>query len=184
MTGSEDFRKRYRKTIGLFATGVSVLLAEMDGEIRGMTANAVTSLSLDPTLLIVCPSKKSRFAGLIEPGGTFSVNILGDHQEGVSNHFAKTGDKSLTVDAVDTGEPFPMVRWKDADLAPRLEDCVCALACRVDKVHDGGDHWIVVGEVRELYDREGELWPLLFFRGRYHHPSRDAGKLPAADPYV
>ena len=179
MTDSKEFKDRYRKTIGLFATGVSVLLAEKDGEIRGMTANAVTSLSLDPTLLIVCPSKKSRFSGLIEPGGTFSVNILGDHQEDVSNHFAKTGDKSLQIE---TGEPYPVVRWGEGGLAPRLEDCICALACRVQQVHDGGDHWIVVGEVCDLYDLEGELWPLLFFRGRYQHPSRDAGQRPAADP--
>jgi flavin reductase (DIM6/NTAB) family NADH-FMN oxidoreductase RutF len=179
MTDSDDFRTRYRRTIGLFATGVTVLLAERDGELRGMTANAITSLSLDPTLLIVCPSKKSRFGNLMEKGVPFTISILGDHEEDVSNHFAKTGDKGLEEDMK---EPYPLTGWEQEDLAPRLEDCIGALACRVHEMHDGGDHWIVVGEVLDLYDLEGELWPLLFFRGRYHHPSRTSGDLPAADP--
>jgi len=180
MTDLPEFQSRYRKTIGLFATGVTVLLAEKEGELRGMTANAVTSLSLDPTLLIVCPSKKSRFAQLLEEGVPFTVNILGDHQEDVSNHFARTHDDGLKGAE---GEPYALTRWADEGLAPRLNDCIGAMACRVHRMHDGGDHWIVVGEVTDLYDLEGELWPLLFFRGRYHHPSRTSGELPAADPY-
>ena len=180
MTEQQDFQSRYRKTIGLFATGVTVLLTEKDGELRGMTANAVTSLSLDPTLLIVCPSKRSRFAQLMEEGGVFTISILGDHQEDVSNHFAKTRDNGLEGTE---GEPYALTRWKDERLAPRLADCIGAIACEVYRIHDGGDHWIVVGEVTDLHDRDGELWPLLFFRGRYHHPSRTSGELPAADPY-
>ncbi len=182
MTESQDFHARYRKTIGLFATGVTVLLAEKDGELRGMTANAITSLSLDPTLLIVCPSKKSRFSQLMEEGVPFTISILGDHQEGISNHFAKTRDEGLS--AREQGqEPHPLLRFSDESLAPRLADSIGALACRVHRKHDGGDHWIVVGEVIDIYDLEGELWPLLFFRGRYHHPSRTSGDVPAADPY-
>lgn len=181
MTDPQELHARYRKTIGLFATGVTVLLAEKDGELRGMTANAITSLSLDPTLLIVCPSKKSRFAQLMEEGVPFTVSILGDHEEEVSNHFAKTHDSGLQGEE---GEPYALTRWEDESLAPRLTDCIGAMACRVHQVHDGGDHWIVVGEVTDLYDLEGELWPLLFFRGRYHHPSRTTGELPAADPYA
>ena len=77
MSDKEEFQRNYRDVIGLFATGVTVLLTEKDGEVRGMTANAVTSLSLDPTLLIVCPSKASRFAQMLEVGASFSVNILG-----------------------------------------------------------------------------------------------------------
>jgi flavin reductase (DIM6/NTAB) family NADH-FMN oxidoreductase RutF len=180
MTEPQDFQKRYRNTIGLFATGVTVLLAEKDGELRGMTANAITSLSLDPTRLIVCPSKKSRFAQLMEEGVPFTVSILGDHQEEISNHFAKTHDKGL---GEDQEESYPLTGWDDTGLAPRLADSIAALACRVHQKHDGGDHWIVVGEVIDLNDQEGELWPLLFFRGRYHHPSRTSGDLPAADPY-
>ena len=180
MSDKEEFRRNYRNVIGLFATGVTVLLAEKDGEVRGMTANAVTSLSLDPTLLIVCPSKSSRFAQMLEVGANFSVNILGDHQEQDSNFFAGTHEGGLNKD-----DACGFENWTTSDVAPRLRDCIGAMACRVQQKHDGGDHWIVVGEVLDLYQGESEPWPLLFFEGGYHQPSRMAGQHldPAADPF-
>ena len=180
MSNKEEFHRNYRDVIGLFATGVTVLLTEKDGEVRGMTANAVTSLSLDPTLLIVCPSKTSRFAQMLEVGANFSVNILGDHQEQDSNFFAGTQKAGL-----DKEDACGLENWPDSNAAPRLRDCIGAMACRVQQMHDGGDHWIVVGEVVDLYQGEAEPWPLLFFEGGYHQPSRMAGQHldPAADPF-
>jgi flavin reductase (DIM6/NTAB) family NADH-FMN oxidoreductase RutF len=180
MSDKEEFHRNYRNVIGLFATGVTVLLAERDGEVRGMTANAVTSLSLDPTLLIVCPSKSSRFAQLLEIGANFSVNILGDHQEQDSNYFAGTQQGGLGKD-----DACGLETWQGSHATPRLRDCVGAMACRVHQMHDGGDHWIVVGEVVDLYQVEAEPWPLLFFEGSYHHPSRMVGQHlePVADPF-
>jgi flavin reductase (DIM6/NTAB) family NADH-FMN oxidoreductase RutF len=180
MTDKAEFHRNYRDVIGLFATGVTVLLTEKDGEVRGMTANAVTSLSLDPTLLIVCPSKASRFAQMLEAGASFSVNILGDHQEQDSNFFAGTQESGLAKD-----DACGLETWLAPHATPRLRDCIGAMACRVQQMHDGGDHWIVVGEVVDLYQGEVEPWPLLFFEGSYHHPSRMAGKHlePAADPF-
>ena len=179
MSAKEEFHRNYRNVIGLFATGVTVLLAEKDGEVRGMTANAVTSLSLDPTLLIVCPSKTSRFANVLATGANFSVNILGDHQEQDSNFFAGTKEGCLGKD-----DACGIENWPDSHAMPRLRDCVAAIACRVHQMHDGGDHWIVVGEVVDFYRNEAEPWPLLFFEGGYHHPSRMAEQHqePAADP--
>ena len=179
MSDKNEFHRHYRNVIGLFATGVTVLLTEKDGEVRGMTANAVTSLSLDPTLLIVCPSKASRFAQLLEVGAKFSVNILGDHQEQDSNFFAGTQEGGLGKD-----DACGLETWQGSHAAPRLRDCIGAMACRVHQMHDGGDHWIVVGEVVDLYQNEVEPWPLLFFEGGYHQPSRMAGQHlePAADP--
>lgn len=181
---SEDraaFEQTYRRTIGRFATGVTVLLAERDGVVRGMTANAVTSLSLDPTLLIVCPSKRSRFGGLLAEGTSFTVNILGDDQEGVSSAFAHTDSDDLRADP-----PAPLTVWTEAGTAPRLDACIAALGCRVHQLHDGGDHWIVVGEVVALHTPGEEPWPLLFFEGAYHHPSRMAGNKieRETDPYA
>ena len=140
----------------------------------------MTSLSLDPTLLIVCPSKASRFAQLLEIGVNFSVNILGDHQEQDSNFFAGTQEGGLEKD-----DACGLENWPASHAAPRLRYCIGALACRVHQMHDGGDHWIVVGEVVDLYQGEAEPWPLLFFEGSYHHPSRMAGHHlePAADPF-
>lgn len=179
MSDSNEFHRNYRDIIGLFATGVTVLLTEKDGETRGMTANAVTSLSLDPTLLIVCPSKVSRFAQLLEIGASFSVNILGDHQEQDSNFFAGTQQAGLAKD-----DACGLETWSKSQTTPRLRDCIGAMACRVQQMHDGGDHWIIVGEVVDLYQGKEEPWPLLFFEGSYHQPSRMAGQHldPAADP--
>jgi 3-hydroxy-9,10-secoandrosta-1,3,5(10)-triene-9,17-dione monooxygenase reductase component len=180
MSDKKEFHRSYRNVIGLFATGVTVLLTEKDGETRGMTANAVTSLSLDPTLLIACPSKASRFAQMLEIGAHFSVNILGDHQEQDSNFFAGTKEGGLAKD-----DACGLENWSAPHATPRLRDCIGAMACRVHQMHDGGDHWIVVGEVLDLYQYEEEPWPLLFFEGGYHHPSRMAGKHlePVADPF-
>ena len=80
--------KAYRQTIGLFATGVTVLLAKRDDEVRGMTANAVASLSLEPTLVIVCPSKQAHMAEFLNLGNDFTINILSEEQEPLSNFFA------------------------------------------------------------------------------------------------
>ncbi len=175
MQSSQDFQDQYRKTIGLFATGVTVILTEKDGEVHGMTANAVTSLSLDPTLIIVCPSNKAHLEQLLTVGVTFTVNILGDHQERLSNYFAAGTDKP----------EFDLLPWPAAEKAPRLKGCIGALACRVYERHDGGDHKIVVGEVMDTYVADGPHWPLLYFGGGYHFPSRrEAEHLePSADPY-
>lgn len=164
------FQQQYRSSIGLFATGVTVLIAEREGDVRGMTANALTSLSLEPVQLIVCPAKEARFSQIIEPGTHFSVNVLGVHQENISNYFAGPESDKTMPDDID------LIAWRNTDIsipykAPCLSDSVAAFACRVKQMHDGGDHWIVVAEVLDVYQNELSPQPLLFFGGNYHHPS-------------
>ncbi len=170
--------KAYRQTIGLFATGVTVLLAERDGVVHGMTANAVTSLSLEPTLVIVCPSKRANLADFLTAGNCFTINILSEQQEALSNFFASWRHE---------GPPpaYEFVAWDAAGQAPRLDGCLAALACQVQQVHDGGDHWIVVGQVLDLYRGEGLHRPLLFFGGNYHQVRRQEPEhlQPSADAY-
>ena len=151
----EDFQRDYRNTIGLFATGVTVVLAAKEGDVRGMTANAVTSLSLDPTLLLFCPAKDARISSYCEIGSSFTVNILGAHQERISNHFA--GDDT---------EPEPVfVEWDEAGDAPRIAGSLACIGCKTRAIHDGGDHWIVVGEVVALHQDSDPAEPLLFHAG-------------------
>jgi len=157
MSASEEFKREYRDTIGLFTTGVTVVLAVQDGEVRGMTANAVTSLSLEPTLLLFCPAKTASMAELCEVGRPFTVNILGSDQEATSNHYAGA-DMAPSHDVVD---------WDEAGGVPRIEGCLAALACRIWKIYDGGDHWVVVGEVAALYRDPDAGEPLLFYSGAY-----------------
>ena len=153
------FHQAYRRTIGRFATGVTVVLAERDGDVRGMTASAVTSVSLEPTLLLFCPAKRSRIAEILDVGTSFTVNVLGADQTELSNAFARP-DAEIDADA-------HFRAWPEAGSAPRLQGTIAALGCRVHARHDGGDHWIVVGEVVAL-DADGEgPDPLLYFDGAY-----------------
>ena len=160
---SDEFQKSYRDTIGLFATGVTVILAAKDGEVRGMTANAVTSVSLEPTQLLFCPAKEARISGLCEVGSWFTVNILSAGQEGISNHFA----------GADTEPEHEFVEWPEAGDVPRIAGSLASVACEVRQMHDGGDHWIVVGEVKALHrdDEAGE--PLLFYASSYRRLADD-----------
>jgi flavin reductase (DIM6/NTAB) family NADH-FMN oxidoreductase RutF len=172
--------REYRNTIGLFATGVTVLIIEQDGEFRCMTANAVSSLSLSPVQLLVCPSKNASFSEFLRKGAHFTVNVLGIHQEALSNYFA--GSKT---DA-NENEIYYDTLFSESFLAPRLKDCIASFACKITQQFDGGDHWIVVGEVGELYRSESSNpEPLLFFGGKYHYPAsvEDEHIKPAADPY-
>jgi len=178
-TPNSELLQEYRSTIGLFATGVTVLIIEHEGEVRCMTANAVSSLSLDPVQLLVCPSKNASFSGFLHEGAHFTVNILGIHQEELSNYFA--GAKTDTED----NQAYYDKLFTKSFNAPRLNDCIASFGCRINKQYDGGDHWIVVGEVLELYKNEKTLEPLLFFGGKYHYPAKgeDEHIKPAADPY-
>ena len=182
MSNSKEFQDEYRKTIGRFTTGVTVLIAERDGLLRAMTANAVSSLSLEPTQLLICPSKQSRFSEVMAVGAHFTMSILGDHQEDVSNFYARSPE-----DLEDAELPCELTPWESCKNVPRLSDCIAALGCRVHAMHEGGDHWIVVADVLDLYlnVEEEETWPLLFYGGRYQYPSRGAEPHldPAADPY-
>jgi len=132
-------------------------------------------LSLEPTLLIVCPSKKAYLDKLLLEGALFTVNILGDHQEALSNYFAAGADKP----------EFDFLPWPAAEDTPRLDGCIGALACRVYRRHDGGDHRVVIGEVLDTHIAQTPQWPLLYFGSGYHFPSRreTSHLIPAADPY-
>jgi len=179
LSPAQELAKKYRSTIGLFATGVTVLIIEHEGDVRCMTANAVSSLSLEPIQLLVCPSKKAVFSELVKEGTRFTVNILGIHQEELSNHFA--GAKT----SIDDNQILYDKLFSDKGSAPRLKDCLAAFSCTINNKFDGGDHWIVVGEVDDLYQNNAIIEPLLFFGGKYHHPAKVEEELIQAvgDPY-
>jgi len=157
MKNNDDFQKEYRNTIGLFTTGVTVIVAGSGDDVRGMTANAVTSVSLDPTMLLFCPGKDARLSSYCEEGGRFTVNILAADQQNTSNHFA----------GADMAPEHGFVDWPEAEGPPRIDGCIASLACRIHKMLDGGDHWIVLGEVTALHHSEDTDDPLLFFSGSY-----------------
>ena len=149
--------RAFRQTVGHFVTGVTVIAADVDGSIRAMTANSFTSLSLDPPLVLFCVGKNTKMGELINLAAGFSVNILQQDQQHLSTYFAG-GWKEPTP------PPFTFSDWQGG---PLLEGSAAALGCAVDAVHEGGDHWIVVGSVRALYRNESAGAPLVFCAGRY-----------------
>lgn len=157
--------QEFRSIMGHFATGVSVITTAAGKELQGMTANAISSLSLDPVLVLICVEKTTHTHRVLEEGGVFTVNILGEHQQAVSSLFAKRNEPEI---GTLRGQPFVF----GTTGSPRLEDCLAFLECRIVEMLDGGDHSIFLGEVVE----EGvvnDVKPLLFFRGRYGALSDD-----------
>ena len=149
--------RAFRQTAGQFVTGVTVVAVEIDGEIRAITANSFTSLSLDPPLVLFCLGKDTKTGQFIHAATGFSVNILQQSQQHLSRYFAGLWN---------AGEPpaFTFVAWEGG---PRLDGCAAALGCTVHGIHDGGDHWIVVGRVIALHGPEADVTPLVFYGGRY-----------------
>ncbi len=150
----------FRTIIGNFATGVTVVTTANDGLLHGVTANSVTSLSLDPLLLLVCIDKKAHAHSEMEKCASFGVSILGADQAGLSELFARPGEPekgSLSGAA-----------WRyGPGGSPLLEGALAWLECRVRERLNGGDHTIFVGEVIDGEAVRAEAAPLLYFRGGY-----------------
>ena len=150
----------FRSALGAFATGVTVITSQGDDESFGMTANAFSSLSLDPPLVLVCVISGTTGAAMIERSGAFAVNILGSHQEPISRYFSW---KERPRGAAAFGE---IPHHTAATGCPLLKGAAAYLDCRLHETHEAGDHVIFIGEVLAL-GTEPEVDPLLFHHGRY-----------------
>jgi flavin reductase (DIM6/NTAB) family NADH-FMN oxidoreductase RutF len=149
-------KNELRRVMGHFATGVTVITTRSaDGRPFGLTANAVSSVSLVPPLLLVCVDKKAESYPYFEESKVFTVNVLTAEQEDISRRFAVSG-----------GDKFEGVSYRiGANGAPLLGGALAYMECKVVASYDGGDHTIYVGEVEETATTEGK--PLLFYRGGY-----------------
>lgn len=149
----------FRRALGQFATGVTVVTAldPESGQPEGVTVNAFASLSLEPPLILVCLTRMTRLALLLDSAGHFAVNVLAADQHRLSVAFARMDN-----------DRFTGVAWRAwGSGAPILEGCVANLECSQFDRHDGGDHVIVVGRVERLACDENRE-PLLFARSDYH----------------
>ncbi len=152
--------KEFRSTVGAFATGVTVVTTRGEEHAYGMTANAFSSVSLDPPLILVCVINPSEGAEHISTNGVFAVNILSVNQEPLSRYFASR-DRPRGRDA------FAEVDHRfAASGSPILEGSAAFLDCRLHATHEAGDHLIFIGEVLELEVSDGHE-PLLFHGGGY-----------------
>jgi flavin reductase (DIM6/NTAB) family NADH-FMN oxidoreductase RutF len=162
--------RRFRDVIGLFATGVAVIVARAGEEVHAMTVNAVSSLSLDPLLVMFCPGKKSNMARHVGNLSGFTINILRQDQQALSTYFAGGWREA-------TPPPFRLVPSR---CAPRLEGSLAYIECEPYQVIEVGDHWMVMGRVLEVASGIQPHRPLLFLSGGYR--SLDYSQsLPAPD---
>lgn len=147
----------FRQVLGHFPTGVTVVTAQpADGPPAGLAVGSFTSVSLEPPLVAFCPSRTSGSWPRIESTGGFCVNVLADDQEHLCRVFAGKGD-----------DKFRGLGWHPSPQgAPILAGVLAWIDCRIEVVHDAGDHLIVVGRVTALAV-EREAGPLVFFRGGY-----------------
>ena len=148
----------FRRIMGNFVTGVTVMTLP---EPHGMTANAVSSVSLDPPLVLVCVDHDTECYELLE-GGTdaYCLNILAEDQRELGEYYADMLDL-----AEDPFESRPMTAAETR--APVFENAIGYLDCTVEAAHEAGDHTIYVGRVEAGELLDGEADPLLFFRGQW-----------------
>jgi flavin reductase (DIM6/NTAB) family NADH-FMN oxidoreductase RutF len=156
-----------RTVLGMFATGVTVVTSGQDLP-HGMTANAFTSVSLDPALVLVCVKRSAVMHATLQEHGTFAVSILSAGQEPTARYFA-TSARPRDEREFD-GVPF--LPGPDTG-APILSGCLAWLECKLAAVYDGGDHSIFVGSVLSL-GRSDDRGALLFHGGRFSTVARAA----------
>jgi flavin reductase (DIM6/NTAB) family NADH-FMN oxidoreductase RutF len=149
----------YRKLIGHFATGVTVITTANDGLLHGMTANAITSVSLDPLLLLVCVDRAAHAYEQLQQSRRFGVNILAEEQRDLSTLFATKGEPER---GAMRGAAFhPSERG-----LPVLDGSLAYLECDVTDQFEAGDHTVFIGAVLDggvLRDAP----PLLFYQAAY-----------------
>jgi flavin reductase (DIM6/NTAB) family NADH-FMN oxidoreductase RutF len=156
----------FRRVMGRFATGVTVITAEAEGGVRGMTANAFMSGSLSPPLCIISVAGKAKLHNVLIESRNFGVSMLAQGQEAISRHFA--GQASADPD----------VLFEHMNGVPVLANVCAALAAEIEARHDCGDHSIFVGRVIGL--RDDERPPLVFHGGKYATLHYKTAKAPEA----
>src|ERR1700733_10461755 len=150
----------FRRAMGRFATGVTIVTVDLDGEVHGMTANAFASVSLDPMLVLVCVDHTTRTHAHLHAKKRFGINVLCQEQRAISEYYARP-ERTHEHAEQEAGARFERTRHG----TPMLEGSPAYLECRLHSAEVAGDHTIFIAEVEDVVVREGE--PLLFFRGKY-----------------
>ncbi|PZQ13595.1 MAG: flavin reductase [Ancylobacter novellus] len=145
-----------RSFAGHFATGVAVVTTKSpEGDLAGVTINAVTSLSLTPPLFLICLDHRSNTLGALLASGHFGLHFLSKDQTEISKVFASKREDKFSEVAHRIGETG----------SPIIEGVLAAAECRLAEICPGGDHTIVIGQVEKVHIHGGE--PLLYHRGAY-----------------
>jgi 3-hydroxy-9,10-secoandrosta-1,3,5(10)-triene-9,17-dione monooxygenase reductase component len=146
----------FRQVLGHFASGIVIVTGSDASEPLGFTCQSFSAVSLDPPLVLICPSRTSVTWPRIRRSGSFGINILSSDQEMLSRIFAVSG-----------GDKFESVSWERSQRGlPAITGCLAYIECNIERSYDGGDHHVVLGRVLSL-KTHGPLAPLLFHRGTY-----------------
>lgn len=157
MTDTAIDSAQYRKVLGQFATGVTIVTTAHGDELSGMTVGSFTSVSIAPPLVGFLPMKDSGTLELVEKSGSFCVNILSSEQEALCMIFATPGE-----------DRFAGLEHKTNALGdPIFKDCLGWIHCTVHEIIDAGDHMFVMGLVKELELGETDVGPLVFYGGGF-----------------
>ena len=143
-----------RRTLGMFATGVTVITTRKGGQVHGMTANAFMSISLEPPLVLISVDRRTKMCGLLHEGWRYGVSVLCESQAALSDRFAGRH-----------GEQLPEPRFELVRDTPLVDGALAHFVARVERSYWGGDHSLVLGRVE--YARQNPGTPLLFHGGRY-----------------
>jgi flavin reductase (DIM6/NTAB) family NADH-FMN oxidoreductase RutF len=150
----DDPRVALRRTLGMFATGVTVITTRQGEQVHGMTANAFMSVSLEPPLVLISVDRRTKMCGLLHEGSHYGVSVLCETQASLSDRFA--------------GRPCddcPAPRFDVVRETPLVDGALAHFVARVERSYWGGDHSLFLGRVE--YARQGPGTPLLFHGGRY-----------------
>ena len=155
----------FRRLMSFWATGVSVITAQGDDGPAGATANALSSLSLEPPLALVCFDLSSRTLAAVRDSERYCINMLSAEQEAVSRIFATKASQD---------EKFAQIDHRLVHGVPVIDGCLAYVVCALDSELRRGDHVIAIGQVLES-GADPEAQPLLFYRSSYL-------RLPENDP--
>lgn len=152
-------RHSYRRVVGRFATGVTIVTTRLGDVDHAMTVNSFTSVSLEPLLVLFCAEKRARFHDVVVESGTWGVSVLPASMEEASRFFAHRGrplDGQL--------DTWPHHRGESG--VALFDDALATIECTTTAVHDGGDHSIIVGAVISLASGP-DASPLVYHNSRY-----------------
>jgi flavin reductase (DIM6/NTAB) family NADH-FMN oxidoreductase RutF len=159
----------FRKAMGTFATGVTIVTVDLEGGVHGMTANAFASVSLDPMLVLVCVDHTTRTHAHLHAKKRFGINVLREDQRAISEYYARP-ERTHEHAEEEAGARFERTKHG----TPMLQGSLAYLECRLHSAEEAGDHTIFIAEVEDVVVREGE--PLLFFRGKYREVGEESDK--------
>jgi flavin reductase (DIM6/NTAB) family NADH-FMN oxidoreductase RutF len=157
-----DVALEFRRTLGMFATGVTVVTVTTGEQVHGMTANAFMSVSLEPPLVLISVDRRARLNAMLREGGRVGISVLAAGQEPLSDRFAGR----IAADSLD-------VRFELVHETPLVEGAIAHLVAKIVRSYWGGDHSLFLGQV-EYARYAAERRPLLFHGGRYERLLRES----------